>query len=319
MLKNNGVLPLHGVQKLAVIGPNADSLPVLLGNYNGYPSRYTTFLRGLQEAFPGEVRYAKGCHLYIDSRKNPWMEDLTREAILTAKWADVVVLFMGLDPSMEGEEGDAFNGANSGDKADLQLPESQKRLWKAVLGTGKPVIFVNVSGSAVDLRQQKEKAAALVQVFYPGAEGGKAVADILLGKVNPSGRLPVTFYQSEEDLPPFEDYRMEGRTYRFFRGEPLYPFGYGLSYTTFSVGDISRKDYEQEVTFTVTNTGPRAGMCTVLLYLTGGGRDDLNKQLAGFVKTHLKPGESRTLTVGLCPEVLERFPDPEGTEVLVEV
>ncbi len=190
LLKNNGILPLKGIQKLAVIGPNADHIPVLLGNYNGYPSRYSTFLRGLQDNFEGEIRYSKGCHHYIDSRKNPWMEDLTREAVLAAKWADAVVLFMGLDPSMEGEEGDAFNGANAGDKADLQLPDSQKRLWKAVLAAGKPVIFVNVSGSAVDLHEQKEKAAALLQVFYPGAEGGQAVADILIGKVNPSGKPP---------------------------------------------------------------------------------------------------------------------------------
>ena len=319
LLKNNGILPLKGVQKLAVIGPNADHIPVLLGNYNGYPSRYSTFLRGLQDNFEGEIRYSKGCHHYIDSRKNPWMEDLTREAVLAAKWADAVVLFMGLDPSMEGEEGDAFNGANAGDKADLQLPDSQKRLWKAVLAAGKPVIFVNVSGSAVDLHEQKEKAAALLQVFYPGAEGGQAVADILIGKVNPSGKLPVTFYKSEEDLPPFDDYRMEGRTYRFFKGEPLYSFGYGLSYTAFAVEDVSRQAYEQSVSFTVRNTGERAGMCTVLCYLTGGGRDDLNKALAGFVKTHLNPGESRRMTVELCPEILERFPRPEETEVLVEV
>ena len=319
LLKNNGILPLKGVQKLAVIGPNADHVPVLLGNYNGYPSRYSTFLRGLQDNFEGEIRYSKGCHHYIDSRKNPWMEDLTREAVLAAKWADAVVLFMGLDPSMEGEEGDAFNGANAGDKADLQLPDSQKRLWKAVLAAGKPVIFVNVSGSAVDLHEQKEKAAALLQVFYPGAEGGQAVADILMGKVNPSGKLPVTFYKSEEDLPPFDDYRMEGRTYRFFKGEPLYPFGYGLSYTAFAVEDVSRQAYEQSVSFTVRNTGDWAGMCTVLCYLTGGGRDGLNKALAGFVKTHLQPGESRRMTVELCPEILERFPRPEETEVLVEV
>ena len=157
LLKNNGILPLKGIQKLAVIGPNADHVPVLLGNYNGYPSRYSTFLRGLQDNFEGEIRYSKGCHHYIDSRKNPWMEDLTREAVLVAKWADAVVLFMGLDPSMEGEEGDAFNGANAGDKADLQLPDSQKRLWKAVLAAGKPVIFVNVSGSAVDLHVNRRR------------------------------------------------------------------------------------------------------------------------------------------------------------------
>ena len=233
LLKNDGILPLKKeIKKLAVIGPNADDVSVLLGNYNGYPSRYSTFLRGLQDAFDGEIIYSKGCHPFIDAVANPWMEDLTREAVLAAKRADAVVMFLGLNPSMEGEEGDAFNGANAGDKVDLQLPLSQKRLWKAVRGTGKPIIFVNVSGSAVDLRDQNKYASALIQCFYPGAEGGAALADILLGKVNPSGKLPVTFYWSEESLPPFEDYRMEGRTYRYLREKTAVPFGFGLSYTT---------------------------------------------------------------------------------------
>ena len=174
LLKNNGILPLKGIQKLAVIGPNADHVPVLLGNYNGYPSRYSTFLRGLQDNFEGEIRYSKGCHHYIDSRKNPWMEDLTREAVLVAKWADAVVLFMGLDPSMEGEEGDAFNGANAGDKADLQLPDSQKRLWKAVLAAGKPVIFVNVSGSATrDLVYRRRRPLPSCRSSTPAPKGDR--------------------------------------------------------------------------------------------------------------------------------------------------
>lgn len=318
LLKNDGILPLREAKKLAVIGPNADAVDVLLGNYNGYPSRYSTLLRGIQDAFDGEVIYSKGCHPYIDATANPWMEDLTKEAVLAAKRADVVIMCMGLNPSMEGEEGDAYNGANSGDKADLQLPISQKKLWKAIRATGKPIVFVNVSGSAVDLSEQKKYATALIQCFYPGAEGGAALADVLLGKVNPSGKLPVTFYQSEADLPAFDDYSMENRTYRYFKGEPLYPFGYGLSYTSFEMGEVEQAD-EYSASVQVTNTGWYDGMCTVLLYLRSDDRPELNKQLAGFTKIFLKKGETKEVTLEICPEVMERFPDPENVEILVEI
>lgn len=318
LLKNDGILPLREAKKLAVIGPNADAVDVLLGNYNGYPSRYSTLLKGIQDAFDGEVIYAKGCHPYMDAAVHPWMENLTNEAVLAAKRADVVIMCMGLNPSMEGEEGDAYNGANSGDKADLQLPISQKKLWKAIRATGKPIVFVNMSGSAVDLSEQKRYATALVQCFYPGAEGGAALADVLLGKVNPSGKLPVTFYKSEEDLPSFEDYSMANRTYRYFKGEPLYPFGYGLSYTSFEMGEVEQAD-EYSASVTVTNTGWYDGMCTVLLYLRSADRPELNKQLAGFQKIFLKKGETKEVTVEICPEVLERFPDPENVEIMAEI
>ena len=316
LLKNDGILPLREAKTIAVIGPNADALDVLLGNYNGYPSRYSTFLRGLQDNFDGDVIYSKGCHPFIDAAQNSWMEDLTREAVLAAKRADVVIMFMGLNPSMEGEEGDAYNGHNAGDKADLQLPPSQKRLWKAVRATGKPIIFVNVSGSAIDLREQEKGAAALLQCFYPGAEGGEAMARVLLGKVNPSGKLPVTFYRSEEDLPPFDDYHMEGRTYRFFKGEPLFPFGYGLSYTSFEVGNVHR-GFENEISLSVKNTGSYDGMGTVLVYVKSDSRPELNKQLAAYRKTFLKKGEEKTLTLELCPEILERI--GEDYEIIAEI
>ena len=316
LLKNDGILPLREAKTIAVIGPNADALDVLLGNYNGYPSRYSTFLRGLQDNFDGDVIYSKGCHPFIDAAQNSWMEDLTREAVLAAKRADVVIMFMGLNPSMEGEEGDAYNGHNAGDKADLQLPPSQKRLWKAVRATGKPIIFVNVSGSAIDLREQEKGAAALLQCFYPGAEGGEAMARVLLGKVNPSGKLPVTFYRSEEDLPPFDDYHMEGRTYRFFKGEPLFPFGYGLSYTSFEVGSVHR-GFENEISLSVKNTGSYDGMGTVLVYVKSDSRPELNKQLAAYRKTFLKKGEEKSLTLELCPEILERI--GEDYEIIAEI
>ena len=137
-------------------------------------------------------------------------------------------MVMGLNPSMEGEEGDAYNGANSGDKSDIELPKTQLKLLREVKKIGKPIVFVNVSGSCVNLTEADTECNAVVQVFYPGAMGGKAVADMLFGVTNPSGGLPVTFYAGTDDLPDFEDYSMDNRTYQYFRGKPLYPFGYGL-------------------------------------------------------------------------------------------
>ena len=138
---------------------------------------------------------------------------------------------MGLDPRMEGEEGDAYNGDMSGDKATIELPKSQRNLIEKIVAIGKPTVFVNVSGSCVALGYEKENCNAIIQCFYPGAEGGDALADIIFGKVSPSGRLPVTFYNSTDDLPAFDDYSMENRTYKFFKGQTCFDFGYGLSYS----------------------------------------------------------------------------------------
>ena len=286
LLKNNGILPLKGGETIAVIGPNADSQSVLLGNYNGTPSQYTTLLRGIQEASSGKVNYARGCHLYKDDEPGSCGEHPYREAVLAAKRSDVVILCMGLDPTMEGEEGDAYNGDGSGDKVDLELPACQKVLYEEIIKTGKPVIFVNVSGSCISLVRQDEECAAVLQCFYPGAEGGHALADILFGKASPSGRLPVTFYRSADDLPDFTDYSMEGRTYRFFKGSPLYPFGFGLSYTSFTENWLDDKTVE------VTNTGSMDSWHTVLQI-----RDTPYPTLIGFTKVWVKAGETVTAVV----------------------
>jgi beta-glucosidase len=233
LLKNDGVLPLKNGCSVAVIGPNADDESVLLGNYNGTPSEYVTLLEGIREASSGKVTYARGCHI-SEKSIHPWAEHPTREAIIAAKKSDVVILCMGLNPSMEGEEGDAYNGALSGDKRDLELPAPQKELYNEIMKLGKPVVFVNVSGSCVGLADQDKRCNAVLQCFYPGAEGGHALADILFGAVSPSGRLPVTFYASADDLPLFDDYSMENRTYKFFKGTPVYPFGHGLTYAKIS-------------------------------------------------------------------------------------
>ncbi len=282
LLKNDGVLPLNENSTVAVIGPNADYIDSLLGNYNGTPERYSTLLRGIQDACNGKVLYARGCHHFV--APGGWAEQPLHEALIVAKKADVVVLCMGLNPSMEGEQGDAYNGDNSGDKKDLDLPQVQRELIREIARLGKPVVFVSVSGSCIDLSFEKENFPAIIQCFYPGAEGGNALADILFGKVSPSARLPVTFYKSVKDLPPFDDYSMENRTYKFFKGEPVFPFGYGLTYSTIT------ETWLDENTVTLSNDGKFDTDYSVLKF-----EYIPHKSLAGFKCVHLKSGEKITV------------------------
>ena len=283
LLKNDGILPLKKEMRIAVIGPSADDKSVLLANYNGTPSDYTTILRGIREASEGKVTYARGCHIYSDY-VGYWSEHPMNEAIIDAKKADVVVLVMGLNPSMEGEEGDGYNGGMSGDKSDIELPNSQKLLYEEIKKTGKPIVFVNVSGSCVNLSDQDENCNAVIQCFYPGAEGGKALADVLFGDVSPSGRLPVAFYKSTDDLPPFEDYSMENRTYKFFKGNVVYPFGFGLTYS-----DIT-ENWIDENTVELTNNGDYDTMYSVLKF-----EYIPHKNLCGFRKVFLKKKDKMTV------------------------
>ena len=244
LLKNNGVLPLNkeNLKTVGVIGPNADSRRCLMGNYHGTASRYTTILEGIQD-YVGEdtrVLYSLGSHLFLD--KDEFLakkDDRIAEALIVAKHSDVVILCLGLDETLEGEEGDTGNAYASGDKKDLMLPPGQQRLLDALLATGKPVIVCMMAGSAIDM-SVAQKADALLMCWYPGAQGGKTVADILFGKISPSGKLPLTFYTNEalDTMPEFTDYSMKGRTYRYYKGEPLYPFGFGLTYGKASVDSI---------------------------------------------------------------------------------
>lgn len=235
LLKNDGILPLRRekLKSVGVVGPNANSRAALVGNYHGTSSRYITVLEGIQDALGEEVRvyYSEGCHLYKDKVENLAAgPDRISEAQCVADYSDVIVVCVGLDETLEGEEGDTGNSYASGDKVDLLLPEPQRRLLEAMVETGKPVILVNMTGSAMDLQYAQEHCAAVLQAWYPGARGGRVIADILLGERAPSGKLPVTFYRDTADLPDFEDYSMQGRTYRYLTSEPLYPFGYGLTY-----------------------------------------------------------------------------------------
>ena len=307
LLKNNGILPLDKkkVHTIGVIGPNADSRKALIGNYHGTSSEYITVLDGIRREAGEDVRilYSEGCHLWKDTVEHlaaPEQPDRLAEALTVAEYSDVVLLVVGLDETLEGEEGDTGNSDASGDKRDLSFPLPQKKLMDAVLECGKPVIVLNMTGSAMDLRKADEKSNAVLQVWYPGARGGKAVADVLFGKISPSGKLPVTFYRDTADLPDFEDYSMKDRTYRFYTGEVLYPFGYGLTYGDCKTEKVSvRMEKEEEVIFTAEITNYKNTPTDDVFQVYVKDMDTpfavLNPSLAAFKRVHLEAGETKVI------------------------
>lgn len=240
------------------------------------------------------------------ARPRPKMLD---QAVAAAKNADVTILVLGLSQRLEGEEMSIkIDGFLGGDRTNLNLPAVQERLFEAVMATGKPVIVVLMSGGALSVNQVQNKASAIILAGYPGQQGGNAVADVLFGDYNPAGRLPVTYYKSVDQLPAFENYDMAGRTYRYFNQEPLYPFGYGLSYTTFSYSNLSIPvsvvaGDKVSVKVTVTNTGKMEGDEVVQLYLTDEKASTPRpiRQLEGFQRINLKPGESKEVVFNLDP------------------
>ena len=242
LLKNDGILPLkkENLKSIGVIGPNANSRAALIGNYYGTSSRYITVLEGIQDAVGDDIKvnYSEGSHLYLD-KVGDWSlsNDRISEVRSVAAHSDVVIVCLGLDEHLEGEQGDTSNAFASGDKTDLRLPESQRILLEAAVSCGKPVILCMMAGSSIDMQYADENANAVLQVWYPGARGGKAVADLLFGEDSPSGKLPLTFYRDLEGFPEFTDYSMKGRTYRYLEKDPLYPFGYGLTYGNVVVKD----------------------------------------------------------------------------------
>jgi beta-glucosidase len=475
LLKNNNhLLPLSRTLKsIAVIGPNADAVPVLLGNYNGQPSRATTPLAGIRQhvsaqttvlhelgtaltelsALPvpgsmlrgpngehglkaeffanknlegppvltridpevnfdwgtgspgpevpvdefsarwtgklvpavcGKYQFGAiaddGVRVYLDGKliaedwtdhapttvtgevnleagktydlkmeyyenkvgavaKLVWQppaasaESPFAEAVKAAKQADAVVMVLGLSSQLEGEEMRIHEtGFLGGDRIDIGLPARQQKLLEAVTATGKPVVLVLLNGSALAVNWANEHVPAIVEAWYPGEEGGAALADVLFGDYNPAGRLPVTFYKSVGDLPPFEDYRMQGRTYRYFKGEPLYPFGFGLSYTTFKYDNLQLSSTkvnageELRVTADVENTGAREGDEVVQLYVSRASASVPVpiRSLAGVNRVSLKPGEKRSVSFLLSPEQLsviddrgQRIVEPGGFQISV--
>lgn len=275
LLKNNGILPLDktSLKTVGVIGPNADSREALWGNYYGTSSGNTTLLEGIKQELGSEVRvlYSIGSHLYKDTVEGgAHANDRLTEALAVAERSDVVILCLGLDSHIEGEEGDASNEYGAGDKKSLLLPATQRALLEAVAGTGKPLILCMMAGSAMDLAFAQEHVDAVLQVWYPGAYGGSAVAEALFGKISPSGKLPVTFYKSAEELPDFTDYSMKGRTYRYLEKEPLYPFGYGLNYgDTYCREAVLEKEEAEELVFraVVSNVGKRETSDVLQIYV----------------------------------------------------
>ncbi len=299
LLKNDGILPLDKqIKRLLICGPNYDSIEVLLGNYNGFNPQLTTILEGVV----GKLHAGTSM---VEDRKCPLMGTLPigpGALNWISQECDAIIAVMGLTPRIEGEEGDALSDAG-GDRRRIELPEAQEKYLQLLKQTGKPIVLVLTGGSAIAVPWAQENCQAIMQVFYPGQEGGAAVGEVLFGDYNPSGRLPFTVPQSTEQLPAFEDYCMNDRTYRYLRQRPLYAFGHGLSYTTFSYSDMKlsaaklRRGGSVRVQVRLTNTGRRAGDEVAQLYCrdTQPGLEDAAHTLRRFKRLHLRPGQSRTL------------------------
>lgn len=311
LLQNkNNLLPLKAGMTVALVGPNANDSVMQWGNYNGFPGHTVTLLEALRKRLPEEqLIYVPGALYaedFVPKHKKDEMEQtkpLDAASLLKQVGrADVVIFAGGISPLLEGEEMKVdVQGFKGGDRTDIELPAVQRQLLKVLKAAGKKVVFVNFSGSAVGLEPETQTCDAILQAWYPGEAGGTAVADVLYGDYNPAGRLPVTFYKNVGQLPDYEDYSMKGRTYRYFEGTPLFPFGHGLSYTTFVYGKAEVKDGCLLVP--VTNTGSMDGDEVVQLYLNrpddaGGPR----KTLRAFKRVHIPAGATRTVSLPLTEE-----------------
>ena len=310
LLKNNGILPLRNdLNRYYVVGPNAASIDALLGNYFGVNSRIVTFLEGIASRVKtgSQVLYSPGTTL---DRKNVNPVDWSSGEASTA---DVNIVVMGLTRHLEGEEGESISSPYFGDRLDYELPENQIEYLRKVKGEhGKPVVVILTGGSPMDLSIVHELADAVLLAWYPGEEGGNAAADILFGNASPSGRLPLTFPKSLDQLPPYEDYGMEGRTYRYMTQEPMYPFGFGLSYASFAYSDIGltsseiKKNESTELTCTITNTSDVAAEELVQLYVSVENEKIMSPlySLKDVRRVHLEPGERKQLRFEILPEML---------------
>jgi beta-glucosidase len=325
LLKNeNGILPFSGkIKNIVVVGPYANDTSVLLGNYNGIPSQPVTLLEGIRKraAKNAKVVYSQGVERpeiqALNGGNNlPESNPLFAKAITAAKNADVVVFAGGISPNLEGEEMDVkVPGFAAGDRTDLELPKSQLQLLEALKTLGKPIILVLTNGSALAINWAKENANAIVETWYPGEEGGNALADVLFGDYNPAGRLPVTFYKSVNDLPAFEDYSMAGRTYKYFGGEALYAFGYGLSYTSFEYKSSKPKASSYltndtiTLSITVSNTGKYDGDEVVQVYTKQPEelKNQAIKSLVAFQRVHFIKGETKEVNIQIPVSRLRHF------------
>jgi beta-glucosidase len=318
LLKNDGVLPLQRdkIKRLAVIGDNAASEIVLVGNYNGTPARPVTILDGIKAAAGQgiDVVYAPGCPLALPTGEtvNTDVVDFSN-ALAIARTSDAIVYVGGISPYLEGEFMEVHaEGFYWGDRTRIELPALQTELLRALHAIGKPIVFVNCSGSAVAMPWESENIPAILQAWYPGEQGGRAVAEVLFGDVNPAGRLPVTFYASSEDLPSFQDYSMANRTYRFFKGTPQFSFGHGLSYTHFDYNKPALASAEVpangtlKLSFQLANTGPRDGDEVAQVYVRRTESNDFRAKeaLCAFSRVHVAKNQSANVSLEIP---LERF------------
>ena len=326
LLKNDGILPIDKNKNkvISVIGPNADSRACLIGNYYGTSSEYITALEGIRNAAGEDMRilYSEGCNISL-----PKPDFLSREyhrlaeAKAVMSRSDLVILVIGLNENLEGEEGDQGNQYKSGDKPDLLFPKTQRKLIDAVIASGKPFITVVMAGSAMDLSVLNDKSSAILQAWYPGARGGQSIGDILFGQVNPSGKLPVTFYKDTNDLPDFEDYSMKGRTYRYIETEPLYPFGFGLTYGKMDITSVDKeggRDEGLKIKVNVSNTGDIKTSEVIQVYFKAEDPNEVrNTRLAAFARVTLGAGESSVVEIEVPSERFKVVND-KGEKVMPE-
>lgn len=312
LLKNNGTLPLSlkDKKRVAVIGPNADSHAALVGNYNGTPPRSITLLEGIIricEDTDWDVNYAEGCLLYDDPAVRKVFQNYRiPEAVALAESCDLAILCVGLDATLEGEQGDVGNAFASGDKPDLLLPKIQRDLVEQVLATGTPVILVDLAGSPIDLSAYEDQVSTILHAWYPGGEGGRAIADILFGRISPGGKLPLTFYYNNSLLPDITDYHMTGRTYRYLEGRPWKPFGFGLTYGELQITEakVSEVEYTWEIpsaqiTLHCQNPTDRdlSDVIQVYVHVNGSANEVPNHKLAAFERILLEAGADRELRI----------------------
>lgn len=305
LLQNHkNILPLDKEMTVALIGPNANDSVMQWANYNGFPVHTITLLEGLTQYLPQE-RLIYIPQKNIEVQKYPWVNYYPNDiqaVINQAAKADVIIYAGGISASLEGEEMDVdAEGFRGGDRTTIELPNVQRKLVKALKATGKPIVFVNFSGCAMGLQPESQICDAILQAWYPGQAGGTAIAEVLFGDYNPAGRLPITFYKKDNQLPDFEDYNMQGRTYRYLNYEPLYPFGHGLSYTTFSYSTPFIENGKLKVK--VTNSGNYNGDEVIQLYIKR--YDDPDgplKTLRGFQRIHIPAGQTSEVSFPLTSD-----------------
>ena len=317
LLKNkDNILPIKPtVRRIFLTGPTAASLEALLGNYCGLNDRMTTLLEGITRRVPEGMRlgYHTGALLkHPRETKETW-------APYAAQTADVSIVCVGFTPELEGEEGAALLTPLNGDRESISLPASQISYIKELAISGAKIVLVVTGGSPIALGEVMDLVDAILFVWYPGMEGGRAVADVLFGDIAPAGKLPLTFPKSLDQLPPFDDYSMNGRTYRYMTEEPLYPFGFGLSYTRFAYRDLqitSPASSGFDAAVTVENMGAVAADEVVQFYLSAldSKLPAPLSQLIGFHRLRLEPGQSQTVRITVKPEMLMLF-DEDGRQV----